>query len=573
MESPSHDMIIKARDIEKDEAVTLAFSDLRPDRDLIVAYRTTSERPQVKVDRTLLLKGESQSPEEFVLVQVVPGLASQPKSSEVILLLDHSGSMEGPAIDGLRVVSGKVVEKLMAHQGGAPLKVGVIEFDNSPNVLQPLSDPREVSNFKEIFGRIQAAGGTEAGKALDYAMNLFSKNPDPAVERSIVIISDGQTESTRFKPRPGVRIHSVGISSAINDSFLKDIARESGGQTYWVYPGEDYDKAAGQIVSFVSGPVVRDIKVEGLTEGSLACGVRDLYASRPSIFAIRSRDFLEGCRVTGIGVDGQPVSFEIPRVAGESSRLGAVLWAKMRLGELKNAPERETLSLEYGILARETAFVAVSLKDVPGQKPQRVDIPVLLPIGWEHEKVFGRIPSMMASMLTRGGHKGLVGRSAAFSGGALRGLDADDEERFMCSIDSIEEIVSFSDESHLCGSMDVDEVIFGPPPSVPDLAYVTSQALLKDATMLLNEIEGGSRSDDTDKRFEEIKKALEREAKGGFHGWSERDKAELFYALAKFRSFGLKADMPNELRARPQSEDAREVWVRGQRELGISVNP
>ena len=45
--------------------------------------------------------------------------------------------------------------------------------------------------------------------------------------------------------------------------------------------------------------------------------------------------------------------------------------------------------MAYGVACAHTSFVAVSEKKVPGQKPERVEIPVNLPAGWVYEKVFG----------------------------------------------------------------------------------------------------------------------------------------------------------------------------------------
>lgn len=587
VESPSHEMIIEECDLEANEPLNISLKDLRPDRDLTIVYRTNSELPRMKADRTVLVAGEEQKPEEFTMIQLVPGQAAAAKPLEAILVLDCSGSMAGAGIDGLKVVARKVLERLPQHQGSAPLRVGIVAFNDTAQVLMSLSDIREMNGYSEVLESLQGEGGTRTGPALDRAMSMFSRRDSKDIERAIVLISDGDTEAIHFTRRPDVRVHSVGLSSAINDAFLKEAARSTGGQTYWIRPGEDYDRAAGQIVSLLSGPVVRNVKINGLPADAIASGVQDLYAARPTTIAIRSHKLLENCTITGVAADGSKVEWEIPRTAGETSRLGAVLWAKMRQRELDNPESRAEISLRYGVLGRETAFVAVSEKAVPGEKPVKVEIPVLLPQGWDYDAVFGRAGSMM----TRGA---MVASSARLCAGpVMKGFHYDAIEENICGI--VDE-VSYLDAD--LGSVDELTVDYGhhhsrsssalPPPrhrtgvpsvsvppslpGVPSLGQFDNlPEVLRDAKILLDNLKAGLRTADSNSSFAKIGSDLKQEAASGFSGWSEEHRAELFLTLVELRSYGFKLDIPQELRGRPQDvrSEAGQLWTQAQQSLGI----
>ena len=64
------------------------------------------------------------------------------------------------------------------------------------------------------------------------------------------------------------------------------------------------------------------------------------------------------------------------------------------------------LSLKYGVLGRTTSFVAVLLKehaDRKGGRPERIEIPVALPHGWQMEQGWSAAaPTRAAGAVTRG---------------------------------------------------------------------------------------------------------------------------------------------------------------------------
>ncbi|MDP3771070.1 MAG: VIT domain-containing protein [bacterium] len=376
----------------------IVLEDIAPDGDVVFTYQTTAEFPVVTATRSSFThRGER---EEYLVVQVFPGfMRTSDRPLDSVLVLDDSGSMSGEKASGLQRVAKKMLQR--AIRFGRPLRVAVERFDNQPEVLVPLSEigPTHSSVLDGITGR----GGTKFGPALSVAMGLLRKSP-ATHDRCIVVVTDGDTGSLGYAKVKGVRVHMIGIDTAANAETLRRIAEENGGGIYTVLPGEDEDAAANEIIGLMSGPVLQGVTLEGLPDGAEVIGATDCYQLRPTTFAVRLPRQVETVTVVGRGEDGKVHRFPATVTDAETA-IGAQLWARSKLRELQmqqragqrsdqeaaqTAEALTKVSLRYGIIGPTTAFIAVAERAVPGQeKPERVDVPVMVPRGWDYDAVAG----------------------------------------------------------------------------------------------------------------------------------------------------------------------------------------
>ncbi len=386
VESPSHDTLFAAFDCTMAESRVLKADGLRPDRDVIFTYTTTVKFPSLSVDHTIFEKDGTR--EDFALLQVTPGATGRDvRPRRVMFLLDHSGSMSGPKIEGLKVIVKKALGRLV--ESGGSVEVGIMMFDHGVQVLVPLSAIS--ATHTKAIDDIPHGGNTNLGTAVTAALQSFKKVKDADAECCVILVCDGQSEDRAFAQVPGVRVHTIGIDSAVNDELLKEIARKTDGVFESVIPGEDYDGVASRMVELASGPVVRDLKIDDLPDGTDVVGLGDLYAARPRTITVRLPKFIARFKVKGRDVSGTKHEWTIDVPQDATSPMGALLWAKMKMRETHDREEQTRLSLRYGIVSSGTAFVAVSEKVVPGEKPVRVDIPVLLPHTWEYDDTFAGV--------------------------------------------------------------------------------------------------------------------------------------------------------------------------------------
>ncbi|MBT6574053.1 VWA domain-containing protein [Candidatus Falkowbacteria bacterium] len=570
IESPSHQELIEATQLEGNGTHLIKAENLRMDRDIVITYKTTAKQPNLKVDNTIVTVGEGET-EEFTLLQLTAGLDQTATSPiEVMLCLDRSGSMSGPKIEGLKVITRKLLEKFRAST--RPTKVGIMIFDYEDQfeLLVRLSEVTE-EHFS-CLKNFNSRGSTYLGQALTQCMKQFDI---PArgdnIERCVIAVSDGQTHDDSYVKKAGVRVHTIGIDSAVNNDTLKSFAKESDGQNECVLPGEDYTAVANQMANLASGPVIQNISILELPDDAEMIGSTSLFSNRPATIAIRSKKF-EPRRliVQGQGVDGQTHEWPLAVPEESTSDMGSWMWAKMKMRELTDDKAKTELSLRYGIIGPTTSFVAVSYKDIPGEKPEKVDIPVLLPHTWDYDATFGSRSMAGAAMIGMlSSRRSTVDNMKFFSGGVnlqRQGLTPSGGE--MHSLDSIDDASeSFCDDiRYLSGELRLPDEYEDPLqlPSPPQ-QLTDKPTLLQQAEDLKAKLEKHTDRSVTDKLWIVLQMGLTTEK---FTDWPEIQLSSLYNLLVELRAYGYTTTIPSELIQQPTEEMALALWTLAEQGLG-----
>jgi Ca-activated chloride channel family protein len=380
--------------------------------------------------------------ETFAAVTFLPEFAEAeldgPGPREVVFLLDCSGSMEGPSIDQAKRALGLCLRCL--NEGD---RFNICRFGSTFELMQPESVAYSQASLDAAVayvGRISAnLGGTELYAPLETLL----KTAHPTLLREILLLTDGQVtnEPALIKlvaaHRGRARIFSFGIGPASSEFLVKGVARGSGGASDFIAPGERIEDKVLRMFARIASPRLEAVELDwhGADADPEPRQVSALFDGEPLRVAARFggrlpsevtlRATFEGRRkewsvpvgsaaVAPGGIPGPRASTPaLPGAGLPPQSFIPQLWARSRIAalELADTPDAVarrknivTLSTRYGVLSRETTFLAIehrSLEERTQGLPAQRRIPVMLAEGWggvgAGDSAFG-MPAMMYSM-------------------------------------------------------------------------------------------------------------------------------------------------------------------------------
>ncbi|MFC4007691.1 VIT domain-containing protein [Nonomuraea purpurea] len=362
---------------------------------------TVRLRPGERLDRDFILRMSFDASTAlqldgrgtFALIVVPPPLQATRTPRDLVLLLDRSGSMGGWKMVAARRAAARIVDTLTARD-----RFAVLAFDS---VVEPafegLVEASDRNRYRAVehLARVDARGGTEMLEPLRQAIALLGGRTER--ERVVVLVTDGQVgnEDQILEQAGGalsaMRVHAVGIDRAVNAGFLGRLAGLGAGRCELVESEDRLDAAMEQIHRRIGAPLVTDLSLKGLdVEPGTVTHLGSIFPGVPLRAYGRYR---EGSSVTVRGLaSGAPWEEQVAGVNVDNPAVRAV-WARAHLRELEDRyamgehdlEERIVrTSLEYGVLCRFTAYVAVDTRKVADGGPEhRVIQPVEPPSGWE----------------------------------------------------------------------------------------------------------------------------------------------------------------------------------------------
>ena len=258
----------------------------------------------------------------------------------------------------------------------------LVLFAGASKTLWPKSKPATQENLDEmlaLLARQQGGGGTElmGGLQAAYAVPRTSA----AVSRSVVLVTDGyvgvETQAFRFvrEHLADVNLFAFGIGSSVNRALMEGMARAGFGEPFVVSKPEQASVAAERFRKYIESPVLTNIQVawHGFDAYDvLPSAIPDLMASRPLVVFGKDRGQPVGDIVVkgrnGAGPWQSTVAVK-PELAQNDNAVLVKLWARKQAewieDELAFGPNDElveklgTLGVRYGLLTRETSFVAI----------------------------------------------------------------------------------------------------------------------------------------------------------------------------------------------------------------------
>ncbi len=354
--SPSH--AIYVRESDSKVAIELSATGPVPDRDLVITWREPVAKSLVpqgwhwKEGKDVYALVQLRAP---IDVEVAPG-----SSQDVYFLVDRSGSMAGTKWD-------RTCEALRAFVDllGEEDRVWITLFESShrdfAEAPKPAPEVRADRGFQQLKA-LGVAGGTEL---LPAALHVLRKIEHHSRKRraTVILITDGQVGNDReieraFAKHPQIRVHTFGIDTAVNDAFLKSLARQHHGGCWLQTPHDDIAGTIASLGDRLRRPVLTEVSVAGSWKGSGA-PCPDLHAREIVTLALRGRSS-DAIEITGRTADGNTRGFTIA-LTDTGSEAIKLLWARERIAVLladDQAAKAVALACEANLLCEGAAFIA-----------------------------------------------------------------------------------------------------------------------------------------------------------------------------------------------------------------------
>lgn len=366
IDSPTH--AIDARPTGARWAVELAEQVVLAERDF--ELRWTPEPSSLP--RSALFT-ETVAGEHFALVMLMPPTQTvAPLPRELILVIDHSGSMHGSSMQQAIAALDQALASLRPGD-----RFNVIRFNHAAASLFPEARaalPPEVETARRFVQGLSADGGTELGAALTLAL---ADAAPPGYVRQVVLATDAGigNEQALFaqieKDLGESRLFPLGIGSAPNSHFLRKAAEIGRGSWVLIRDPSGVQEGMQQLFARLDRPALTGLKAEwAVPAESYPQRLPDLYADEPLQLVARLPELRGEVKLGGIGGSKPWQEFLPLKLAGSESRGVAKLWARARLEALDDAlrggadasqVRRDSLevALRFGLVSRYTSLVAV----------------------------------------------------------------------------------------------------------------------------------------------------------------------------------------------------------------------
>jgi Ca-activated chloride channel family protein len=395
IQSPSHAVASKEL-AEHEYRVCLSAGLTQMDREIVLDLNL-GEEAEPKAESMIGADGRA-----YVAVTFIPQMEepSEAQSSEVIFILDCSGSMQGSSI-----AQAKTALDLCLRHLSAGDRFNICRFGSTFEWLspEPLAYSQEtLERAVSYVGRIQAdLGGTELYQPLD---SFLSRRPAGAASRQVILLTDGQISNEPAvielaRRHRGInRFFTFGIGPASSQHLVRGLAEATRGAAEFITEGERIEERVLRTFSRLSTPAMTDLVVRW----DKARGVEQAPSEVPPIFdgdaltvyarfATQSTPAQVALKcMTPAG----PLEWTVP-VPAPAAKQSAIplLWARRTIQSQEEAAEGDSrirqrcidLSREFGLLCGYTGFVAIEHRSVEERNngmPASRRVPVQIPRGW-----------------------------------------------------------------------------------------------------------------------------------------------------------------------------------------------
>ncbi|MEP6859130.1 MAG: VWA domain-containing protein [Deltaproteobacteria bacterium] len=184
---------------------------------------------------------------------------------DLALVLDTSGSMEGPAIEALRTSARKLAEKLRDGD-----RLSVVVFHSKAEVLVPNVVIRAANRaaIDHAIAGIHATGTTDLAGGLAAGLAQLQAGFLPNGINRIVLLSDGVPNSEAQLPalvanvrQAGVSITSLGFGIDYATTLMTQLARDTGGGFHYLATADDVGKVFDAELVKMSTAVARNLQL------------------------------------------------------------------------------------------------------------------------------------------------------------------------------------------------------------------------------------------------------------------------------------------------------------------------
>lgn len=202
----------------------------------------------------------------------VPDISDNP--ADIVLVLDRSGSMEGSALENLKIGANTFIDIIdettdgsQDGQIGGGSHIAIVSFSSTATVDEPLIT--SVEALKDAVDALVANGFTNHADAFTKAGELF--DPASTAQKIIVMFTDGKT-TAGIPPAPvaaalraaGIVIYCIGLigTDGIDVDTLNDWATDPDSEHVAVTPDEEkLEELFAELAASISKPGATNIVI------------------------------------------------------------------------------------------------------------------------------------------------------------------------------------------------------------------------------------------------------------------------------------------------------------------------
>jgi Ca-activated chloride channel homolog len=210
---------------------------------------------------------ESADPDGFFLALLAPQpqAESQALPKDLILVLDHSGSMEGEKFSQAQQAVAYILDHLNPEDA-----FNLVTFSSGVELyasgMRPASEAAEARDWIQ---RLRAAGSTDIQRALlEAAASTRPEHPTYVIFLTDGLPTEGVVESEQIlkdfaRASPDdLRLFTFGVGYDVDTYLMDSLAQEHHGASFYVQPGERLDEALSTFYTKISTPVLTDLELD-----------------------------------------------------------------------------------------------------------------------------------------------------------------------------------------------------------------------------------------------------------------------------------------------------------------------
>jgi Ca-activated chloride channel family protein len=299
--------------------------DVLPDCDAVITWQPAGDAQRTTLS-AFTARREGRTP--FLALVTPPSLEQKLIPRELTVLVDHSGSMQGPKWDAADWAVKRLIGMLTEHDR---FRIGVFHDTVAwwSDVPKPMGDAARADAVHFLESH-KDSGGTELGVALE--QGLHGHRPAGKFSRQVLIVTDAQVsdegrlirlaeEESKHVDRR--RISILCVDSSPNAALARQLAEAGGGSDRYVTSnpeGGDITTALDEIVDTWARPIATGLRLEVRTDALYATSRRPATASADGWHALDLGDLPAGRPLWASGeaaTGGEPLTLRLTDGHGE----------------------------------------------------------------------------------------------------------------------------------------------------------------------------------------------------------------------------------------------------------------